>query len=220
MGGSGAISGRLSARNQRKVLCVSPVYARSFGTFEHAYSFRGTRAFMPPQGLLVIAAALPENWEVRFIDENMAPAHASDFVWADVVFVSGMHIQRRADRRHQRTRASFRKVDRARRAVRLGLSRYYPDFDYLHVGELGDATAGDRRAPSTKSASARGGSCAVDTVERVPLQDFPIPAYHLADLESYFIGNVQFSSGCPYQCEFCDIPALYGRNPRLKRPSR
>ncbi|MGH6794491.1 MAG: B12-binding domain-containing radical SAM protein, partial [Methylocella sp.] len=80
----------------RKILCVFPRYAPSFGTFEYAYPLTGgVRAFMPPQGLLVIAAVLPKTWEVRFVDENMGPASADDFAWADVVFVSGMHIQRR-----------------------------------------------------------------------------------------------------------------------------
>ena len=78
----------------RKILCVFPRYAPSFGTFEKIYPFVGVKAFMPPQGILVIANYLPANWEVRFLDENMRPASAADFRWADAVFVSGMHIQR------------------------------------------------------------------------------------------------------------------------------
>ena len=80
----------------RNILLVSPRYAPSFGTFQHAYPFFGrrVRAFMPPQGLLVIAAYLPERWEVRFIDENMRAAREGDFRWADAVLVSGMHVQR------------------------------------------------------------------------------------------------------------------------------
>jgi radical SAM superfamily enzyme YgiQ (UPF0313 family) len=219
MGGSGANGGRLSARNQRKVLCVSPVYARSFGTFEHAYSFRGTRAFMPPQGLLVIASALPENWDIRFIDENISPAHASDFVWADVVFVSGMHIQRRAINDINARAHRFGKPTVLGGPSVSACPQYYPDFDYLHVGELGDAT---QKIVTALDENPRRPARQMQFVtdERVPLQDFPIPAYHLAELNRYFIGNVQFSSGCPYQCEFCDIPALYGRNPRLKTPEQ
>ena len=73
-----------------------PRYAPSFGTFQYAFPLTGgVRAFMPPQGLLVIAAALPPSWQVRFVDENIAAATAEDFRWADAVFVSGMHIQQR-----------------------------------------------------------------------------------------------------------------------------
>jgi hopanoid C-2 methylase len=84
------------AGSRRKILCVFPAYSPSFGTFENAYRLRGkTRAFMPPQGLLAIAAYLPKAWEVRFIDENIRRAGAQDLAWADAVLVSGMHVQRR-----------------------------------------------------------------------------------------------------------------------------
>ena len=84
----------VSVKNVRRVLCVFPAYAPSFGTFSHAYKLMpGVRAFMPPQGLLLIAAYMPAEWPVRFIDENICPASATDFAWADVVLVSGMHIQ-------------------------------------------------------------------------------------------------------------------------------
>src|SRR5262252_6068281 len=84
-------------QNKRRILCVFPRYSRSFGTFHHAYKLRhGLRACMPPQGILVIAAYLPEQWEVRLIDENIKPATDADYRWADAVLVSGMHIQRNA----------------------------------------------------------------------------------------------------------------------------
>ena len=79
----------------RRILCVFPRYTSSFGTFEYAYPLTdGQKAFMPPQGLLLIAAYLPANWPVRFVDENIRAATNEDFEWADAVFVSGMHIQR------------------------------------------------------------------------------------------------------------------------------
>ena len=82
---------RHAPANHRRILCVSPRYAPSFGTFQHSYPLFGrrVRAFMPPQGLLAVAGYLPEAWEVRFIDENARPARARDFRWADAVLVSG-----------------------------------------------------------------------------------------------------------------------------------
>ena len=80
----------------RRVLLVFPHYAPSFGTLEFSYPLTdGMCANMPPQGLLVIAAYLPASWQLRFVDENIRRATAEDFLWAEVVFVSGMHIQRR-----------------------------------------------------------------------------------------------------------------------------
>jgi hopanoid C-2 methylase len=203
--------------HQRRILCVYPRYARSFGTFHHAYRFFGgrVRAFMPPQGLLVVAAYLPERWEVRFVDENSRAATADDFRWADAVMVSGMHIQR--PQIHDviaRAHAHGRPVVIGGPSV-SGCPDYYPDADLMHIGELGDAT--DRvieyldRHPGRPTRPLR-----FETSERLPLTRFPTPAYELIRLREYFIANLQFSSGCPYSCEFCDIPALYGRNPRLK----
>src|SRR5262245_18284413 len=84
---------QIAVRQQRRILCVFPRYTPSFGTFEHAYRLMGVRAFMPPQGILVIAAYLPEAWDVRFIDENIRSSSEADFDGADAVLVSGMHIQ-------------------------------------------------------------------------------------------------------------------------------
>ena len=81
-------------KHSRNILCIFPAYAPSFGTFAHAFALvPGVRAFMPPQGLLIVAAYLPERWQVRYVDENIERAGLSDFAWADVVFVGGMHIQ-------------------------------------------------------------------------------------------------------------------------------
>lgn len=87
------------------------------------------------------------------------------------------------------------------------------------MGELGDAT--DRLIEYLDHHTGRPRSqLRFETETRLPLADFPTPAYEQISLREYFIANIQFSSGCPYACEFCDIPALYGRNPRLKIRSR
>jgi hopanoid C-2 methylase len=210
----------LPAAAPRRVLCVFPRYEPSLGSLDFAYDVTGTlRAFMPPQGLLVIAAALPEGWEARFVDENIVRAKRSDFDWADVVFVSGMHVQRR------HIESIRRRADAAGKTTVIGgpsvsaCPEFYPDFDYLHIGEMGDAT--DELFGRLAQDCARPGrQIVLTTRERRPLEDFPVPAYELVSFERYFIGSIQFSSGCPYRCEFCDIPGLYGRVPRLKTPER
>jgi hopanoid C-2 methylase len=210
----------LPISSERRVLCVFPAYTPSFGTFAHAFRLMyRVRAFMPPQGLLLIAAYLPASWPVRFIDENIAPAKAADFAWADIVMVSGMHIQ--APQMHDiaaRAKAAG-KVTVLGGASVSGAPELYPEYDYLHIGEIGDAT--DRLiACLDDSVAAPAAQQRFETGERLPLSDFPLPAYDLIRLGRYLIGSLQFSSGCPYRCEFCDIPALYGRQPRLKTPEQ
>jgi radical SAM superfamily enzyme YgiQ (UPF0313 family) len=208
-----------AVQNPRRILCVFPHYTPSFGTFEHAYKLMGVQAFMPPQGILLIASYLPEQWEVRFVDENIRKTSSRELDWADAVFVSGMHIQRQA------------MLDIARRAHGRGKvcalggpsvsasPEMYPDFDYLHIGEVGDATDA-LIATLDRDVGRPASQQRFETAERLPMPDFPIPAYHLIDGGHYMLGSVQFSSGCPYRCEFCDIPALYGRQPRLKEPKQ
>jgi radical SAM superfamily enzyme YgiQ (UPF0313 family) len=204
----------------RRILCVFPRYTPSFGTFEYAYPLTaGVQAFMPPQGILLIAAYMPANWPVRFIDENIRPASKEDFEWAEAVFVSGMHIQR------QQMNDICRRAHAFDLAVAIGgpsvsaCPDYYPSFDYLHVGELGDAT-NDLIERLARDPCRPAQQVVLKTNDRLAMTEFPIPAYELADIKHYFLGSIQYSSGCPYQCEFCDIPGLYGRNPRLKTPQQ
>jgi radical SAM superfamily enzyme YgiQ (UPF0313 family) len=210
----------LRVASQRRILCVFPAYTPSFGTFSHAYRLmHDVRAFMPPQGLLLIAAYMPAQWPVRFVDENISPASAADFAWADVVLVSGMHIQ--APQIHDiasRAKAAGKVTALGGPSV-SSAPEMYPDLDYLHIGEIGDST--DRLIASLDdSCVPPPAQLRFETAERLPLADFPIPAYHLVPLPRYLMCTLQFSSGCPYLCEFCDIPNLYGRQPRFKTPQQ
>src|SRR6204780_2164531 len=182
-----------SAGVVRRILCVFPRYTSSFGTFEYSYPLTdGVQAFMPPQGLLLIAAYMPEGWPVRFIDENIRPATNEDFEWGEAVFVNGMHIQR-----HQMN-------DICRRAHAFDLPvaiggpsvsacpDYYPSFDYLHVGELGDATD-ELIARLARDSTRPQQQVVLKTVDRLDMTSSPLPACELAKLLEWGIrGSVFF----------------------------
>jgi radical SAM superfamily enzyme YgiQ (UPF0313 family) len=212
-------SRQFAPKNRRRILCVFPKYTRSFGTMHHSFKLMGVKAFMPPQGILVAAAYLPKEWDVRFIDENITPAKDADYRWCDAVFMSGMHVQRANimeinDRAH-----SFNKITVLGGPSVSGCPEWYAGVDLLHCGEMGDATDAVF-ARLDRSVERPAKQEVFTTLHRLPLTEFPLPAYHMIDLKKYFLASVQFSSGCPYKCEFCDIPELYGRNPRLKTPKQ
>jgi radical SAM superfamily enzyme YgiQ (UPF0313 family) len=205
--------------HRRRILLIFPRYAKSFGTFDHAFPLLGVRAFMPPQGILLIASLLPREWEIRFVDENVKPVMDEELDWADVVFLSGMHVQR------ARINDLNRRAHEAGKLTVLGgpsvsaAPEFYPEVDMLHCGETGDATQRlFEKLDQTIERPAK--QLVFRTEERMPLSDFPSPAYDLLQANHYLMGSVQFSSGCPFTCEFCDIPGLYGRKPRAKMPAQ
>jgi hypothetical protein len=180
----------IDVRNRRNVLCVFPHYTPAFGTFAHAFPLLyNVKAFMPPQGLLLIAAYLPEPWPVRFVDENIARATEADFAWADIVLVSGMHVQAPQIRDiHVRAKAAGKVMVLGGPSV-SGAPEMYPEVDYLHIGEMGDATDAliarlddDISPPSAQTR--------FETKERLPLCDFPIPAYDKVPIGRYLIGSL------------------------------
>ena len=209
-----------SPKNSRRILCIYPRHTNGYPNFSHAFGFfPEIKALMPPQGILIIAAYLPKEWEVRFIDEDVSPATDADYRWADVIVTSGTHQQRIlmaaiAERAHQLGKLAVVGGPSA-----SACPEFYPQFDLVHVGELGDAT--DQMIAAIDASIERRATCEIfRTTERLAIEEFPIPAYHLLRRNSYLMMNVQWSSGCPFTCEFCDIPELYGRVPRYKSPDR
>jgi hopanoid C-2 methylase len=210
---------RTRVSNHRRILCVFARCPDGYG-IQHAYKFfRNISSFMVPQGILTIAAYLPREWEVRVVDENVRPLRDADLRWADAVFASGTHVQR-----EYLAEIAARTHEAGKLAVIGGPSvsactDYYPTFDVLHVGEIGDAT--DELIAYVDCTVARPERQLVFTTkERLPIEEFPIPAYEHVDFLNYYTATLQFSSGCPYSCDFCDIPQLYGRKPRYKSPER
>ncbi|MFN2132095.1 MAG: B12-binding domain-containing radical SAM protein, partial [Anaerolineae bacterium] len=194
-----------------KILLVYPEFPDTFWSFRHALKFIRKRAGAPPLGLLTVAAMLPEEWETRLVDANVGRLRDEDLRWADYVFLSAMVVQR----------ASAREViDRCRElGVKVvaggplftGDPESFDDVDHLVLNEA-EITLPPFLADLEQGSAKR----MYSTSEFPNIQETPAPRWELLDLRRYASMAIQFSRGCPYDCEFCNITALFGRRPRIK----
>jgi len=193
------------------VLLVYPEFPDTFWSFKHALKFIHKPANSPPLGLLTVAAMLPPDWNVRLADANVRPLSDADLEWADCAFISAMGVQRAA------ASAIIARCKAAGVRVVAGGPLFsaqhaeFPEVDHFVLDEaeaalpafLADLAAGEPR-PLYRAA------------EFPDIECSPVPRWELADLRRYSQLSVQFSRGCPFDCEFCDITALYGHRPRTK----
>ncbi|BAU41892.1 B12-binding domain-containing radical SAM protein [Leptolyngbya sp. O-77] len=199
------------------VLLLWPVMPNSFWSYQETLNLAGLRSTNPPLGLITVAAMLPEDWNLRFADRNVRPETEDDWAWCDLVMISAMVIQK-AD-----FQALIRKGVALGKKVAVGgpYPTSYPDValeagaHYLILDE------GECTIPLFLEAIARHEPSGIfRSAEKPDVTQTPIPRFDLLDLEAYLAITVQFSRGCPFQCEFCDIINLYGRKPRTKTPEQ
>jgi radical SAM superfamily enzyme YgiQ (UPF0313 family) len=192
-------------------LLIYPQFPETYWSFKHALSFLGKRAAQPPLGLMTVAALLPRSWNKRLVDENVERLRDRDLRWADVALVSAMHIQKDA---------LFAILARCRALglrtvvggpIASSLCAAEINADHVVIGEaesLIDPLARDLELGAAKPV--------YQAVERPALQTSPLPDISLIKLRRYSTMAVQYSRGCPFNCEFCDIIEIYGRRPRTK----
>ncbi len=193
------------------ILMVYPEFPDTFWSFKYALRFIGKKASGPPLGLLTVAAMLPGEWEKRLVDMNVTQLQKKDLEWADYVFISAMIVQR----------ASAQKViARAKQAGKkivaggpLFTAEYenFPEVDYLVLNEA-ELTL----APFLADLEQGKAQHIYRTDEYPELCQTPVPMWSLLDLKQYESMSVQFSRGCPFNCDFCNVTALLGHRPRLK----
>lgn len=194
-----------------KILLVYPACPETFWSFQYAMKFIDRKASFPPLGLLTVAAMLPSTWDKKLVDMNVQPLVDTDLMWADYLFISAMTIQRE----------SAEEV--IARCQRLGVkivaggplfTTYHHDFPsvtHLVLGE-GEVTL-PRFLADLQQGIAR--HLYADE-QRADLHESPVPLWELIKVRDYAAMNIQYSRGCPFDCEFCDITVLFGRKPRTK----
>ena len=194
-----------------KILLVYPLFPDTYWSFKHALAFEGKRAAFPPLGLLTVSAMLPANWERRLVDMNIEELHDAEIEWADIVFISAMIVQKDSlEDVVKRSRSMGKRIAVGGPYVSTS-SESVPDADHIFIGE----------AEETLPHFIRDIELGIpDKVyradERPSLHATPVPDFGLIDMPKYSAMNVQYSRGCPFNCEFCDIIEIYGRVPRTK----
>jgi radical SAM superfamily enzyme YgiQ (UPF0313 family) len=194
-----------------RVLLVYPRFPDTYWSFRYALSFVGKRSAFPPLGLLTVSALLPRSWERRLVDLNVRPLADADLEWADLVFASAMLVQRESLAEViSRARAKGKRVVVGGPYVSTGDGEL-PGADHVFVGEA-EATI-----PEFVADLAAGAARPVyRAADRPSLELTPVADFSLVDFRYYSSMSIQYSRGCPFNCEFCDIIEIYGRVPRTK----
>lgn len=194
-----------------KILLVYPEYPVTYWGFQYALNFISKKAAFPPLGLLTVAAILPKHYEKKLVDMNVDKLTDNDLLWADYVFLSAMVVQKDSVREV---------IDRCRKlGVKtvaggpLFTSEYelYDDVDHLVLNE------GELTIPAFLEDLEHNRAMHLYTSGEWPALDtVPVPQWDLINVKKYASLNIQYSRGCPFNCEFCNITSLYGNIPRTK----
>lgn len=193
------------------ILLVYPKYPDTFWSFKYALKFISKKASLPPLGLLTVAAMLPTEWEKKLVDMNVTALKDEDILWADYVFISAMSVQKDSA---QAVIARCKSLGRPTVAGGPLFTAGYEEFedvDHLVLNEaeltlppfLDDLSKGQAKHLYTSS-------------QWADITTTPLPLWQLINPKHYASINIQYSRGCPYDCDFCDITVLYGRRPRTK----
>jgi radical SAM superfamily enzyme YgiQ (UPF0313 family) len=200
------------------VLLIYPRFPKSFWSFDKTLELVNFKAQLPPLGLVTVAAILPQTWDYKLVDRNVRDVTEAEWRWADIVILSAMIVQK------PDFLAAIAEAKKWGKRVAVGGP--YPTAipedaagcgaDYLILDE------GEITLPLFVEAVERGDTSGTfrSNGEKPDVTTTPIPRYDLLEMDAYAEMSVQFSRGCPFQCEFCDIIVLYGRKPRTKEPEQ
>lgn len=200
-------------KNNLKVLLICPEYPDTLWSFKHTLRFISKQANFPPLGLLTVAAMLPPEWEKKLVDMNADTLNNKDIKWADYVFISAMAVQQKSAREViNRCKKFGSKIVAGGPLFTAGYEHFgFDDIDHLVLSEA------ENTLPLFLEDLEKG--CAQHIYEskvRPDITTSPVPLWSLIDKKKYHSMNIQYSRGCPFDCEFCDIIVMNGRKPRTK----
>jgi radical SAM superfamily enzyme YgiQ (UPF0313 family) len=192
-------------------LLIYPEFPDTFWSFKHALKFIRKKASLPPLGLMTVAAMLPSEWEICMLDLNVRKLTEKDLAWADVVFISAMVVQR------QSTLQVIARCKAAGLKVVAGGPLFTAEYEQFKEVDHFVLNEAELTLPPFLNDFVQGCAKRVySSTEFADIRQTPAPLWELADLKSYATMAIQYSRGCPFDCEFCNITALLGHKPRVK----
>lgn len=194
-----------------KILLISPAFPDTYWSFKHALKFVAKKCASPPLGLLTIAAMLPESWERKLVDLNVRSLKDVEISWADMVFIGGMSVQSDSALKVVQRCKKLEKIIVAGGPLFTGNPDVWMDIDHLVLNEA-EITLPLFLADLEKGVPQK----IYQTEDFADIQSTPPPDYSLIRASDYAQLSLQYSRGCPFDCEFCEITALLGRKVRLK----
>ena len=217
---------RVVAGPKHRCLLIYPLFPDTFWSYKHALRIIRRKAALPPLGLLTVAAMLPKHWEIRLVDLNVRPLRDSDLQWADSAWLSGMTVQGpSAEDVVARCRAAGVRTVAGGPLFTMEPQRF-STVDHLVLGEaerslppfLRDFTRYLDRRQRGELAQAPAHRYDADGLPE--MDEAPLPRYDLVKPSHYASLSLQYSRGCPFDCEFCNVTSLFGRRPRVKSPEK
>lgn len=202
-----------------RALLVYPQFPKTFWSYEKILALVDRKVVLPPLGLITVAAILPQEWEFKVVDINVRPVTEEEWKWADITIMSAMIVQKK----DLATQIQLAKQHGKLVAVGGPYPTSVPHESLAAGADFLILDEGEITLPMFVDAIARGetsGTFRAAEGEKPDVTTTPIPRYDLLELDAYDSMSVQFSRGCPFQCEFCDIIVLYGRKPRTKNPEQ
>jgi len=200
----------------KKILLVSPKTPNTFWSFKHAIKFISKKALHPPLGLITVAAMLPIQWKKKLIDLNIEQLKDKHIKWADYVFISAMEIQKKSTREIiNRCKKMGVKIVVGGPLFTASYSEYIDCVDHIFLNEVEDTIHDflyDLKNKCTKQ---------IYKVQEFPnIENSPVPSFKLLNFKRYASMSIQYSRGCPFACEFCNITTLFGHKVRTKNQAQ
>jgi radical SAM superfamily enzyme YgiQ (UPF0313 family) len=198
-----------------RILLIYPEMPDTFYALKHFTKVIGKKAAFPPLGLLTVASMLPEEWERKLIDLNVSALKDEDIRWADYVFISAMNVQEVS----VRNVIAQCKRNNAKTVAGGPLFTHEHDrFEGIDHFILNEAEI--TLPPFLEDLAAGSAKPIYESKDFADVSKTPVPQFDLVDMSKYVYSIIQYSRGCPYLCDFCDVTALFGRKPRVKSPEQ